>query len=152
MKKIALVVSLFSGVLFTSVSYAQCHATASNTGQEASVASINAVENQKIVVVVNTANWCGTCQKNGPRVEGEILSKYMNDSRFTIIKNDLTDDATKASSKAMLEKAGVSEVTNDLKYTGIIYFIDPVEKRVIDSVGVAKDNDKIIAAFEKFKG
>lgn len=106
-----------------------------------------AVESKSVIVVVNTADWCPTCQKNGPRVEKELLSSYMKDDNYTIIVNNLSTDETKMASQKMLEEVGLSTFTDENNGTGSIYFIHPETKKVIDKISVRKSTEKLKAAF-----
>lgn len=108
---------------------------------------IYAQSSSKVIAVVNQADWCGTCQKNGERVMTEVLADY-KEPQVSIAANDLTNDATKAASKASLEKLGVYEVVANENKTGQIILIDHETKKVISKISVAKSTKKLKEAFD----
>jgi thiol-disulfide isomerase/thioredoxin len=129
MKKIALVSLMF---LFAVAAFAQSE-----------------VATPKVVVVINRADWCPTCKANGPRVEKDIVAAYAGNENIVFVVNDLTSDATKATSKTTLEANGVYEAVSSIKSTGLIILVDVVTKKVIEQVAVAKSTEKIKKEIEK---
>lgn len=103
----------------------------------------------KVIVMVNTATWCPACQANGKRVEQEVISSYMNNSKCQIIVNDLSDEKSKSISKENCSKAGISDVASSNKATGMLYFIHSDTKKIIGQISVIKTNEEIKAALEK---
>lgn len=101
----------------------------------------------KVIAVVNKADWCSTCQKNGERVMTEVLAHY-KEPQLSIAANDLTNDATKAESKATLEKLGVYDLVSTEKKTGQIILIDNKTKKVISTISVAKSTKELKQAFD----
>jgi hypothetical protein len=108
---------------------------------------MSSAETAKVIVVINSADWCGVCKANGPRVEKNVVSTYMMNSDYQIVMNNLTDDSTKAMSKEMLTKAGIAEFGAKHKATGMIYFLNAENKKVISSISVSKSNEEIKKAF-----
>ncbi len=113
-----------------------------------SLISIAQNENVKVIALVNSAKWCGVCKANGPRVTKDVLPSYMMNKDWLIVMNDLSDNDTKASSKENLEKAGIYEFAKENNATGMIYFIDPVTKKLIDKISLTKSDDDIKKAFD----
>lgn len=111
-------------------------------------ANLFAQSNSKIIAVVNKADWCSTCQKNGERVMSNVLSKY-EEPQVTIGINDLTNDETKAASKKALEKLGVYALIANEKKTGLVTFIDVKTKKIVGTISVAKSDEEIKDAFDK---
>lgn len=109
--------------------------------------AVYAQSNSKVIAVVNKADWCGTCQKHEERVMTEVLPDY-KEPQFSIAANDLTNDKTKAASKASLEKLGVYEVVANEKKTGQIILIDSKTKKVISKISVAKSTEELKQAFD----
>lgn len=105
-------------------------------------------ENVKVIALVSSANWCGVCKTNGPRLEKEVLPAYMMNKDCLIVMNDQSDEETKAMSKTNLEKEGIYEFAKENKATGMIYFIDPVSKKLISSISVSKSTEDIKKAFD----
>lgn len=105
-------------------------------------------EKAKIIVMVNTATWCPACAGNGERVEKTVLSNYMKNPKVSIVVNDMSNDETKATSKASCEKAGISTIAQANKGTGVIYFIDAKTKTVLSQISVTKSTEEINAAFK----
>jgi len=151
-KVISLFVLLFALAIATQ---AQSHCGApSNSSKENGSNSAGCTKTTlsgPVMVIVNTASWCGVCKANGPRVEKDVIMKFMNDSHFNIVKNDLSNEQSKNSSYASLEKLGLGEFAKESEYTGMIYFIDPDTKRIVESVSVAKSDEEILAIFNKYK-
>jgi ABC-type Na+ efflux pump permease subunit len=107
-----------------------------------------AQSNSKIIAVLSKASWCPTCQANDDRVMTEVFTKYKA-SEVAVAANDLSNEKTKAESRATLEKLGVYDlVANDNK-TGQIILIDRKTKKVITKISVAKSNDELKKAFDK---
>ena len=106
-----------------------------------------AQSSSKVIAVVNKADWCGTCQKHGERIMTEVLPDY-KEPQFSIAANDLTNDKTKAASKASLEKLGVYEVVANENKTGQIILIDSKTKKVISKISVAKSTEELKQAFD----
>lgn len=106
-------------------------------------------ETAKVIVLVNTASWCGTCRANGQRVKENVISQYMKNEKCHIVVNDLSDDASKEASKEKCEKAGITAVAENNKATGVIYFIHSETKEVLAQVSVAKTDDEIKKVFEE---
>jgi hypothetical protein len=110
--------------------------------------TLYAQSNSKVIAVVNKANWCPVCEKNGERVMTQVLTQY-KEPQVTIVANDLTDEDTKAESKAALEKLGVYKLVEADNKTGQIIFIDRKNKKVINKISVAKSNDELKKAFDQ---
>ena len=102
----------------------------------------------KVIAMVNTAKWCPACQANGKRVEQNVISKYMTNNKCQVVVNDLSDDNTKAASKANCDKAGITSVASSNTSTGVIYFINSSSKKVISQVSVTKTDKEIQKAFD----
>ncbi len=105
-------------------------------------------ENVKVIALVSSADWCGTCKANGPRLEKEILPSYMMNKDYLVVMNDQSNEQTKAMSKTNLEKEGIYEFAKENKATGMIYFIDAVSKKQISSISVSKSTEDIKKAFD----
>ena len=116
--------------------------TSENTTKGTSIESHNAI------VVINTATWCGTCQKHGMRVEEEIVSQFISDERYTIVVNNLSTDETKAESKKKLEEAGLPTFAKENNGTGLIYFMNASNKEFISKISVSKSTEAILQEFE----
>jgi len=101
-----------------------------------------------LILVVNTADWCPVCQKNGERVEKELLSDLMENQKYLVIVNDLSNDESKAASQKKLEAAGLANFAAENNGTGSIYMINPESKEVVDKVSVRKSTEKLL---EKIK-
>lgn len=106
------------------------------------------IETGKIIVMVNTASWCPACKANGQRVEKDVISQYMNNSKCQILVNDLSNDQTKSASKKSCDKAGIAGVASKNNATGVIYFINSTTKKVISQVSVTKTDKEIRQAFD----
>lgn len=102
-----------------------------------------------LIVVVNTADWCPLCQKNGERVEKELLTKLMKDDHYMIIVNDLSNEETKMASQMKLKEAGIENFTAENNGTGRIYMVHPESKKVLDKISVRKSTEKLMKALKE---
>lgn len=98
-----------------------------------------------IAFVVNTASWCPACQKNGERVEKEVLSSYQNNSKVKVIVNDLSNKETKARSSEDLNAMGLLNVAKENKGTGQILIVDLTSKKVLGTVAVSEPTESIVS-------
>jgi thiol-disulfide isomerase/thioredoxin len=103
-----------------------------------------------VIAVVNKAEWCPTCQKNGMRAM-ETFKANNEDMAIHFIANDLTDDESKKKSAEALEKVGLAKVMADHKGTGVVYFFDAESKELINQVSVAKPNEELAEAIATAK-
>ena len=77
----------------------------------------NQLENPKLIVVVNRANWCAVCKINEQRFR-ELLFAYAAHG-VNIYVNDLTNDTTKAASISALQKANIYEAVTTIPRKGM---------------------------------
>lgn len=104
----------------------------------------------KVLAVVNRADWCPVCQKNGMRAM-ETLKENNKDISVRFVINDLTNDETKKQSSEELKKLGLENVVKKYNATGVIHFFNPETKKEINEISVAKSNDELIGALETAK-
>jgi len=104
----------------------------------------------KVTGVINKADWCPVCEKNGPRAM-KALNGANQDGAIKFIGNDLTDDETKKKSAMILKKHGLYEKMKSKNGTGIVFFFDAETKELVDRISVAKSNQKLAAAVQSAK-
>ncbi len=104
----------------------------------------------KVIAVVNKAEWCPVCEKNGMRAM-KTFKENNKDMAIQFVANDLTNDETKAKSAAELKKVGLDKAMADKKGTGVAYFFDADSKKLINKISVAKSNDELAQALETAK-
>lgn len=153
MKKVISLFSLLFAMVLTSNAQSHCGApSSSGSSCESGNSAVGYKANTSapVIVIVNTASWCGVCKANAPKVEKDVLMKFMNDPHFSIVKNDLSNDQTKKASFEACSKLGVGEFAQESEYTGMIYFIDSTTKRIIESISVVKSDEEILAVFNKY--
>ena len=110
----------------------------------------NAQMDTKVNAVVNRADWCPACEKNGERAMTTLMEHNKNKAvRFIV--NDLTDKATKAESAKKLQMAGLEQVMSSFKATGMVYFFDAKTKKLIDKISVVKSNSELAKTLENAK-
>ncbi len=110
----------------------------------------NAQMDTKVIAVVNRADWCPACEKNGERAMTTLMEHNKNKAvRFIV--NDLTDKATKAESAKKLQMAGLEQVMSSFKATGMVYFFDAKTKKLIDKISVVKSNSELAKTLENAK-
>ncbi len=68
------------------------------------------MDDKRPIVAIIAADWCPYCKRVDP-VINDVRSSYSEKLNFVVF--DVTDDATKAASKAKAEKLGLSEFYND---------------------------------------
>lgn len=103
----------------------------------------------KVIVMVNTADWCPICKANRSRVEMDIFSKFKADKKYAFVINDLSNAGSIANSKKGLSSLGLTNIASKNKATGVIYFIDPISRKVKSQISMAESNDAIKSAFAK---
>ena len=112
--------------------------------------TVNAQMDTKVIAVVNRADWCPACEKNGERAMTTLMEHNKNKAvRFIV--NDLTDKATKAESAKKLQMAGLEQVMSSFKATGMVYFFDAKTKKLIDKISVVKSNSELAKTLENAK-
>lgn len=96
----------------------------------------------QVVAVINRADWCHVCEKNGARIMNEIMPEYKG-KQIEFVVNDLSNDKTKETSMKELEKAGVWTLIKKEKMTGNIILIDKRNSTEISRISVAKTTAEI---------
>ena len=105
---------------------------------------------EKVIAVVNHADWCPACQKNGERAKAAFMENN-KDNAFQFVVNDLTNDETKKKSADELKKYGLDEAMASLKLTGVAYFFNSETKSLISKVNVAKPDTELAEAMKTAK-
>lgn len=113
------------------------------------VKGLEKTDDKKVIVMVNTAQWCPACKKNGNRVEVDVLSQYRNNPNYQIIINDLSTKETKKASEVVYTVAGIAGVAKSNNSTGVIYFINSDTKLLISTISVTKTTEEIKQAFDQ---
>lgn len=104
----------------------------------------------EVIGVINKADWCPVCEKNGARAM-KALKGANQDGAIKFIGNDLTDDGTKEKSAERLNKHGLYETMKSKNGTGVVFFYDAETKELIDRISVSKSNQKLAAAVRSAK-
>ncbi len=104
----------------------------------------------KVIAVINRADWCPVCQKNGMRAM-ETFKENNKDMAIVFVANDLTNDQTKKQSSEELKKYGLDKAAKKYTATGVVHFFNPETKKEINEISVAKPNNELIAALETAK-
>lgn len=107
--------------------------------------SATAQMDTKVIAVVNRADWCPACEKNGERAMTTLM-EHNKDKAVRFIMNDLTDEESKAESVKRLQNMGLEQVMSSFKATGMVYFFDAKTKKLIDKISVAKPNNELAKA------
>ena len=108
-----------------------------------------AQKTEKVIAVVNKADWCSTCVKNEDRAKSAFMEAN-KDGKVLFVVNNVTDDKTKAECAADLEKAGIDkDAMAKLKSTGMVYFFDGETKELISSVSLKKKDADLVSAMNK---
>jgi thiol-disulfide isomerase/thioredoxin len=101
----------------------------------------------KVIAVVNKAEWCPVCEKNGMRAM-ETFKENNKDMAIQFVGNDLTNNETKKESAKELKKVGLDKAMADKKGTGLVYFFDANSKKLINQISVAKSNEELAEAMK----
>jgi thiol:disulfide interchange protein len=104
----------------------------------------------KVIAVVNKADWCPVCQKNGMRAM-DAFKANNKDMSIQFVANDLTNDETKAKSAEELKKLGLDKAIKNYPGTGVTYFFNSETKALISQISVAKTDQELAAALETAK-
>lgn len=99
----------------------------------------------KVIAVVNKADWCPTCEKNGERAMSALMESN-KEGLVQFVANDLTNEETKTKCAVELKKVGISEAVADKKHTGMVYFFNAETKELISEISVAKSNQELAKA------
>ena len=110
--------------------------------------SVMAQSQHEVIAVINKADWCPVCEKNGERAM-EALKGSNEDGAVKFVGNDLTDEETKAKSKEKLKEYGLYEKMKSYNETGVVFFFDTESKELIDKISVAKSSRKLAEAVQK---
>jgi len=99
----------------------------------------------KVIAVINNANWCSVCQKNGERAMAAFMANN-KDGAIQFVANDLTNDDTKKKSSEELKKLGLDQAISEYKGTGVAYFFNSQTKVLISKVSVAESDQELAEA------
>lgn len=97
----------------------------------------------KVIALINEASWCPVCQANGPRFQKDIAPMVMKNPQIQMVKNDLSNNKTQASSINNLKKAGIEDFAKNNTGTGMLYLIDAKSKKLISKISIASTNEQI---------
>ncbi len=97
----------------------------------------------KVIALINEASWCPVCQANGTRFQKDIAPIIMKNPQIEILKNDLSNYKTKASSLPSLKEAGLEEFAKNNTATGMLYFINAKTKKLISKISLASGDEEI---------
>ena len=103
----------------------------------------------KVIALLTKASWCPVCQANGPRFVKDVMPMVMKNKDVEMVMNDVSNDKTKATSKPMLEKAGIYNFAEKNPGTGMLYFIDAKTKELVSKVSLAESNEVIEKAYQE---
>jgi len=99
----------------------------------------------KVIAVINKADCCQTCQKNGELAMTAFLATN-KDMAVQFLANDVTNDETKLKSAEELKKVGLAKVIAAYPGAGVAYFFNSETKELINQVSVAKPDTELAAA------
>jgi len=107
--------------------------------------SMFAQTNSKVIAVINKAEWCPACKKNGERAM-KTFKRNNKNGNFIFIQNDLTNDKTKLKSNKEIQKYGLLDVMTNKKSTAVVFFFNPVTKKLISKIGISKSDEELSSA------
>ncbi len=100
-----------------------------------------------LLVVINKADWCHVCKANGNRIEKDIAPKVLENENSALLVNDLSDKMTQMTSMENLASNHLTDFLKENKATGIIYFVNNHNQKVISEISVTKPNKEILMAY-----
>ena len=103
----------------------------------------------KVIALLTEASWCPVCQANGPRFMKDVMPMVMKNKEVKMVMNDVSNDKTKATSKPMLEEAGIYNFAENNPGTGMLYFINARTKKLLKKVSLAQTNEEIQKAYKE---
>ena len=102
-------------------------------------------ETTTTTLVAYHADWCGGC-----KILGEKMEKVMNGldeetkSKLSMVKFDFTDETSKAATKTLAEKKGVSSLyPQDKAKTGIVKVVDSASNDVLGRIHYKMSEEEI---------
>lgn len=98
--------------------------------------------NEKIIAVVNQAEWCSVCKANGQRA----MSAFMENNKegeILFVTNNLTNAKSKKESAITIEKLGLTKAMKSCKASGLVCFFNATTKEPITQISVANSNEEI---------
>ncbi len=113
-----------------------------------SVITGNAQDGRKVIAVINKADWCPVCQRNGEKMMKEIMP-FFNESNVQFVMNDLTNDATKADSKMALNKVKAYDAVKKISATGWILLVDAETGKLLEKISVAEPVEKLVLTIKQ---
>lgn len=99
----------------------------------------------KVIAVINHAEWCPTCKKHGERAKAAFMENN-KDGAIQFVINDVTNDETKQASAKQLKELGLHEAMANNNATGVAYFFDADNKKLIKQISVASSNEELADA------
>jgi thiol:disulfide interchange protein len=113
-------------------------------------ASTSAIAQTKVIAVINKADWCPVCQKNGERAMKAFMENN-KDKSIQFVANNVTNDETKTKSAVELKKHGLDKVMENYNGTGVVFFFNSKTKALISQISLAKDNQELALALKTAK-
>ena len=101
-------------------------------------------DNAKVIAIVNKADWCSICKAYAGRTV-ETFTENNKDNYFQFIVNDITNDATKKSSKPSITAVGLEKTLEGSLAAGVLSFYDAKSKKLLAQVTVANSPEEIAA-------
>jgi hypothetical protein len=98
----------------------------------------------KVVAIVNRAKWCPTCKANEARIMADVIPMVKKMDNVEIVVNDLSDKASKAESKIVIEKTNVYDIVKNKKSTGVIYLVSVADKKIVKEIFVSESTETIL--------
>ncbi len=128
MKKIAILLVLFTGFSFLNVS-----------AQEK--------ESPRLYAVMFHADYCSACKAISPTIS--TLKEDLNGKDVKFVKFDLTNKESEAKSKELAKSLGLSTVLESNRGTGYVVLVDAKTKEEKGKLTRKQSADEMIATIEK---
>ena len=104
--------------------------------QDASAPSTMMVGEDNLYVVVQRSDMCKMCEDNYDRWNSEIVNYYSGRPSIIFMNYDITNDQSIESSKADVDKYGLTESLNANKRPGRVFLIDPDTKQIVKMLDI----------------
>jgi hypothetical protein len=89
-----------------------------------------------LYVVVQRSDMCKMCDDNYDRWNKEVVGYYSGRPSIVFMNYDITNDATIESSKADIDKYGLTDLLNANKRPGRVFLINPETKQIVKMLDI----------------
>ena len=108
----------------------------SSYAQDASTPNTNLQTEDNLYVVVQRSDMCKMCEESYDRWNKEVIGYYSGRPSIVFMNYDITNEKTIESTKADIDKYGITELVNANKRPGRVLLIDPTNKQIVKMLDI----------------